>query len=74
MTMSKAIYDAVLLLVEQLTPNERKTLAAQLTDPGAHTALTPEDWQSRFKSLVSGAAVVGRFSDRREDWYSDDGR
>ena len=71
--MNRAVYDAVLLLVEELTPDEREALAIRLKDTNPDFPAT-DDWQARFDVLISGVPVVGELSDRREDWYGNDGR
>jgi len=71
--MNRAVYDAVLLLVEELTPGEREALAIRLKDANPNHLAT-NDWQARFAGLISDVPVVGELSDRREDWYGDDGR
>jgi len=71
--MMKTVYDVVIYLVEQLSPEEQK----QLTDYLLHLSPMDEEkaiWKRRFDALVDTTPIAHDISNRREDWYDDDGR
>jgi hypothetical protein len=68
--MTSPIFEAVLLLTEQLTSDEKRELVARLLkeerDPND---LTQEEFELLLDSMILPGAPGPLFSDSREDWY-----
>ena len=43
-------------------------------EPLLNEEMTFEEWKLLYDSLKSDTKLITDFSDRREDWYDDDGR
>lgn len=76
--MESVTYEAVVKQAEQLTPQEQQALIEHLQ---AHTQEAEQDaeldfdtWLAIFNSLKISTPVLKDFSNRRVDWYNDDGR
>ena len=67
-------YEQVVKLVEALTPEERESLITHLQQQGQKRKLTSEEGWQLFNLSMIRVPVIGDFSNRREDWYGDDGR
>ncbi len=72
--MTQAIYDAVLLLVDQLTPEQKQNLIAHLQTVSKQRELSFEEWEALLETLRGDTRLTCSYSDRRVDWYDDDGR
>ncbi|MBC8100943.1 MAG: hypothetical protein H7Y11_15995 [Armatimonadetes bacterium] len=72
--MTTPIYDAVVILAEQLTPDEQRALVEHLQHIASTRQLSYAEWKTVFEAMKITIPLVGEFSDRREDWYGDDGR
>lgn len=72
--MSQVVYDVVTRLIEHLSLTEQKTLLDHLQTVVQTRTLSFEEWKAVFDSLKIDTPIVGEFSDRRVDWYNDDGR
>lgn len=72
--MAQITYDAVARLAEQLSPGEQQALIEHLQGIARQRELSFEEWKALFDSLKIDTPIVGQFSDRRVDWYDDDGR
>ncbi|MDX2078414.1 MAG: hypothetical protein SFZ02_18420 [bacterium] len=69
--MMKTIYDVVIHLVEQLSPDEQM----QLTDYLLHLLPIDDDksaWKKHFDELIDTTPISNDISNRREDWYDDE--
>ena len=67
-------YETLVELVEQLPPEEQRNLLHRLQERMRQQALSDEEWQAAFRSLMIHAQVSDDFPIRRADWYDDDGR
>ncbi len=67
-------YDVVVRLAEQLSAEEQRALIEHLQEIARQRELSFEEWKALFDSLKIRTPLVGDFSDRRADWYDDDGR
>lgn len=67
-------YETLIALVEQLPPDEQRDLLHRIRERASQRALSDEEWQAAFQSLVIDRPLVGPVSLRRADWYDDDGR
>jgi hypothetical protein len=72
--MANITYDAVARLAEQLSPEEQLALIEHLQEVAKQRELSFEEWKALFDSLKIETPIVGVFSDRRVDWYDDEGR
>lgn len=68
-------YEQVVALVEQLSPEQQTDLLVRLIEKSKTRRLTGQERKAVLEAMTLdlGAVVLG-YSDRREDWYSDDGR
>ncbi|MCL4253588.1 MAG: hypothetical protein KJ043_07405 [Anaerolineae bacterium] len=69
----KTVYDVVIHLVGQLSLEEQR----RLTDYLLHLPQVDDDkitWKKHFDDLIDTTPMLTDFSNRREDWYDDDGR
>ena len=68
-------YDTVMNLVEQLPFEEQKSLLFHLLDKAKNHQLDNEERKKLFHSMIVDLGKVSpEYSDRREDWYDDEGR
>lgn len=70
-------YETLRNLVLQLPPQEAQQLAAEIrTQFGDGMPLSPAERAAHLRSAVihGDVTVSDTYSDRREDWYDDDGR
>jgi hypothetical protein len=72
--MAQITYEAVVKLAEQLSPEAQKALIEHLQEIAKQRELSFEEWKAILESMVIDTPIVGEFSDRRVDWYHDDGR
>ena len=72
--MSQIAFDEVAKLAEQLSPAEQQALIVRLQVLAQQRALTKDEWWTLLDSITVNVPPGPAFSDRREDWYSDDGR
>lgn len=70
-------YETLRNLVLQLPPEDAQRLAAEIRAQfGEGMFLTPAERAAHLRSAIIHADVTvsDTYSDRREDWYDDDGR
>ncbi|MBN2303939.1 MAG: hypothetical protein JXQ72_05655 [Anaerolineae bacterium] len=68
-------YEEVVRLAEQLAPPEQKALIEHLQLIAQRRQLTIQERKALFETLITDLGPVSPdFSDRRVDWYDDDGR
>lgn len=72
--IAQVTYVQVVRLAEQLTHEEQKALIAHLQGIAKERELTYEAWETLFESMKFSSLPGPNFSDRRADWYDDDGR
>ena len=72
--MSQAAYKEVVRLVDQLSPEERQSLVEHLQRLAQRVGFEPDEWLARLEQVQVNIPPGPKFSDRREDWYDDDGR
>lgn len=68
--MVKTIYEAVMLLVEELSDDEQHTLMETLAEKQKHK-LSSKDWMTRLEAVMVAVKPGPLYSDSREDWYGD---
>ena len=67
-------YDQVVKLTEALTNVERQALITHLQQQSQKRPLTSQEWRTLFEANMIRMPVLRDFSNRRDDWYGDDGR
>ena len=68
-------YDTIVKLVGRLTAAQQRTLLLHLLRELDPTSLSPEDKIRLLHSMSIDLGPISLgYSDRREDWYDDDGR
>ncbi len=68
-------YEQLVALVEQLSPEQQTDLLARLLEKSRTRQLTSQERKALLESMtIDLGEVLPGYSDRREDWYSDDGR
>jgi hypothetical protein len=68
-------YETLVELVEQLPSDQRQALLARLLEKTKTRPLNVDERKALFESMIVDlGAVSAQYSDRREDWYGDDGR
>jgi hypothetical protein len=68
-------YETLVELVEQLPLEQQQDLVMRLLDKTKAHPLSKTEWKTLFESLtVDLGEVSPQYSDRREDWYDDDGQ
>src|SRR5689334_18065068 len=72
--MSQITYGEVEKLAEQLSPAEQQALINHLQALAQQRALSRDEWWTLIDSITVNVPPGPAFSDRREDWYSEDGR
>ncbi|MCA0455563.1 MAG: hypothetical protein LCI00_16430 [Chloroflexi bacterium] len=71
--MASMTSDEVVKWAEQLPPAEQQALITRLQAVVKQPTLNQDEWQSLLKSITIHSPAAAHFSDRREDWYGDDG-
>lgn len=67
--------EEVLKMAEQLTPSDQRILVTRLLEQRkSPNELSKTEWMALFNSMVRPGGLGESYSDRREDWYSDDRR
>ncbi|MBL8155852.1 MAG: hypothetical protein JNM70_16840 [Anaerolineae bacterium] len=67
-------FETLLDLVDQLSDEQRQRLMRHIQQ-SEDRAVTQAEWKTLFESTVLDLGpIAGDFSNRREDWYGDDGR
>ncbi len=72
--MAQITYEEVVKLADQLTLHEQQALITHLQELAQKRELSFPEWEMLFDALKSDVPIIGEFSDRRVDWYDDDGR
>ena len=68
-------YETLLELVEQLPSDKQQDLLVRLLEKTKTRPLNKDERKALFESMtVDLGAVSAQYSDRREDWYDEDGR
>ncbi len=68
-------YETLVSLVDKLPDEQQHDLLRRLLDKARNQALTVNDRLALLESMtVNLGPVLPDYSDRREDWYGDDGR
>lgn len=68
-------YEQLVALVEQLSPEQQSDLLARLLEKSRTRQLTSQERKALLESMtIDLGSVLPGYSDRREDWYGDDGR
>lgn len=68
-------YETLVELVEQLSPEQQQNLVMRLLDKTKAHPLSKAEWKTLFESMtVDLGEVSPQYTDRRADWYDDDGR
>ena len=61
-------------MAEPLSSEEKRAWIEHLVEIAKERKLSFEEWKAIFESIVDDTPIIGEFSDRRVDWYDDDGR
>lgn len=72
--MADRTFDEMIQQVDQLTSEERQALIVHLQECAKHRELSFEEWVILFDSIKINIPAGPNFSDRREDWYDENGR
>ncbi len=73
--MTSVFYEEVISLVDKLTPEEQQLVVRHVLEKPKLRKMTADEFKQWLESLTFDAgAVLEAYSDRREDWYGDDGR
>lgn len=72
--MADVRYEEVVRLADQLSPSEQKALIAYLQDVAKQRELTQDEWNAAIDAVKVSIPPGPSFSDRRADWYDDNGR
>jgi DNA mismatch repair ATPase MutL len=68
-------YEQLLQLVDQLTEAQQSDLIDRLLEKAKTRQMSVDERKALFEALkVDLGAVSSEYSDRRADWYDDDGR
>jgi hypothetical protein len=68
-------YETLIELVDQLPEDQKEKLVQHLLKKKEERELSIEEKLALLDSMVvSVGAILPGYSDRREDWYGDDGR
>jgi hypothetical protein len=69
------LYEEVVSLVDQLTPEEQRAIVDHVLEKPKKPKLSADEFRQWLESLAYDVGSVSTgYSDRREDWYGDDGR
>jgi hypothetical protein len=71
--MASSTFDAVVLLVEQLTDDEQQALMATVVDK-QQDKVSASEWMKRLESVMIASNPGPLYSDSRAAWYDDDDR
>jgi hypothetical protein len=74
MAQVKVTYEEVAKLAEQLTREEQQALIAHLQGIAQERKLSDHEWNSLIDSVKVSIPPGPYFSDKRSDWYDEDGR
>ena len=70
-----ATLNDVIKLADQLSLADRERLLSYLLEQRKDPSqLNQEEFEALLDAATISTAVIGNISDRREDWYGDDGR
>lgn len=72
--MADVTFEEVAKLADKLSPEDRQALITHLQERTQHRKLRPEEWNALLNSITISIPPGPKFSDKREDWYDDDGR
>jgi hypothetical protein len=72
--MAYTAYEDVVKMVEQLSPDEQQALVVRLQEMKKQNNLSSDEWRTLLNSIKVNIPPGPAFSDRRQDWYGDDGR
>lgn len=73
--MASIFYEDVVSLVDKLTPEEQQAIVRHVLEKPTKKKLSPEEFQALLESMsLDLGPLPANWSDRREDWYGDDGR
>jgi|GEM_PF-729785 hypothetical protein len=72
--MSQTRLTNVVQLADTLTVEEQHALIVHLQDVAKRRQLTDDEWWYLLRSIQIDIPPGPLFSDRRQDWYDDDGR
>jgi hypothetical protein len=68
-------YETLIALVEQLPPEQQQDLVLHLLERTQQHPLSTAERRMAFESMTMNLGQVSTvYSDRRQDWYEDDGR
>ncbi len=67
--MAVITYDAVVKLVEQLSPQEQQALVEHLQAIAKQRQLSFEEWKTLYDSMKDDTPIVADFSPRRECFF-----
>ena len=73
--MADVTFSEVVRLAEQLKPAEQEALVEHLRALAKQRQLTAEEKKALLRSMIIDVGqVLPGYSDRRDDWYGDEGR
>jgi hypothetical protein len=73
--MPAFLKDEIVRLADHLEEDELEEVVSELQARLKKRKLTPEEFEAWLDSLVVDVGgILPGYSDRREDWYGDDGR
>lgn len=72
--MASKLLEAVLLLTDELSLDEKRLVAEYIRHEEPLSGLTVQDKKAILSSVRFHVAVQSTASFRRQDWYDDDGR
>jgi hypothetical protein len=72
--MSHTNFAQVVQMADTLTADEQLALINHLQDVAQRRQLTHDEWWYLLRSIQIDIPAGPLFSDRRQDWYDDDGR
>lgn len=67
-------YDDIVKLVDRMSKREQLALIDHLQEIVKERELTSQEWNMLLDAAIVSIPAGPNFSDRREDWYGDDGR
>jgi chemotaxis regulatin CheY-phosphate phosphatase CheZ len=72
--MTQALYTQVIELIEQLSPIQQQALIIHLQGLSKQRELNKSEQKSLLRASILNKPIKHDVSNRREDWYDDDGR
>jgi hypothetical protein len=72
--MAQITFEEVVKLAKQLSPAEQQALITYLQRLAQQGTLGDEEWKTLLDSSKVSIPPGPNFSDRRADWYDNDGR